>query len=128
MNKSSSLLLHLHLHLHLHLLHFLIMKKSSYFKKKKIYIYIYQFFVNLSKKKKKEKEIFKKCLGTRGIGLVLLRLLPKKKKKNHQSKFSNSFKNSRFPNFSKKKKKIQNFQFLRKIQVFEIQKKKKNLH
>ena len=35
MNKSSSLLLHLHLHL----LHFLIMKKSSYFKK--IYIYIY---------------------------------------------------------------------------------------
>ena len=27
-----------------------------------------------------------------------------------------------------KKKKNQNFQFLRKIQVFKIQKKKKNLH
>ena len=30
------------------------------------------------KKKKKKKEIFKKGLGTRGIGLVLLRLLSKK--------------------------------------------------
>ena len=53
-------------------------------------------------KKKIKKEIFKKGLGTRGIGLVLLRLLPKK---NHQSKFSIPWKNSRFPNFSKKKKK-----------------------
>ena len=59
MNKSSSLLLHLHLHLHL--LHFLIMNKSSYFKKRK-------------------------------------------RKKEHQSKFSIPWKNSKFPNFSKKKK------------------------
>ena len=83
MNKSSSLLLHLHL------LHFLKMNKSSYFKKKK------------------KKEIFKKGLGTRGIGLVLLRPLSKKKKFINQI-FSNSFKNSRFPNFSKKKFKIFN--------------------
>ena len=32
-------------------------------------------FQNFQKKKKKKKEIFKKGLGTRGIGLVLLRLL-----------------------------------------------------
>ena len=44
-------------------------------------------------KKKKKKEIFKKGLRTRGIELVLLRLLSKKKK-------------------------FQKFQFLRKIQVF----------
>ena len=88
MNKSSSLLLHLHLHL----LHFLIMNKSSYLK-----IYIY----------KKKGEIFRKGLRTRGIGLVLLRLLSKKKKKNHQSKFSIPSKNSRFPKFFKKTKKIQ---------------------
>ena len=93
MNKSSSLLLYLYL------LHFLIMNKSSYFKKKKKKN---QSFLNLSKKKKK---IFKKGLGTRGIGLVLLRLPSKKKKKNHQSKFSIPWKNSRFPNFSKRKKK-----------------------
>ena len=79
MNKSSSLFLHLHL------LHLLIMNKSSYFKKKK-------------------KEIFEKGLGTKGIGLVLLRLLSKKKKIISQ-----------------------NFQFLEKIQDFQIfQKKKKN--
>ena len=87
-NKSSSPLLHLYLHL----FHFLIMNKSSYFKKKK----------------------------------------------KIQSKFSIPWKNSRFPNFSKKKKnqfflnlskkkKIinQNFQFLEKIQDFQILSKKK---
>ena len=73
-NKSSSFLLYLHLHL----LHFLKMNKSSYFQKEK---------------KKKKKEIFKKGLGTRGIRLVLLRFLSKKKKN-------------------------QNFQFLEKIQDF----------
>ena len=96
MNKSSSLLLHLHLHLHLHLLHLFIMNKSSNLKKK--------------------------SLLARGIGLVILR--PLSKKKIHQSnffKFLQKFKISKFF-----KKKIQNFQFLRKIQVFEIQKKKKN--
>ena len=105
MNKSSSLLLRLHLHL----LHFLIMNKSSYFQKKK-FKKKNQFSLNLLKQKqktkifkKKEGKIFKKGLGTRGIGLVLLRL------------------------FSKKKKKIinQNFQFLQKIQVFQSKKKKK---
>ena len=40
----------------------------------------------------------------------------KKKKKIHQSIFF--FKNSRFPNFSKKKN--QNFQILQKIQDFQI--------
>ena len=63
------------------------MNKSSYFKKKR----------------KKKKEIFKKDLGTRGIGLILLRLLSKKKKSNSQ--FSIPRKNSRFQNFSQKKKK-----------------------
>ena len=77
-----------------------------------------------SKKKEKKKEIFKKGLRTRGIGLVLLRLLKKKK----SIKIFNSMKKFKIPNFSKKKKrkKIQNFQFLRKIQVFKIQKKKKS--
>ena len=68
------------------------MNKSSYFQKKK----------------KKKKEIFKKGLGTRGIGLVLLRPLSKKKKK---------------------KKKIQQsnfFQIPSKIQDFQIFQKKKN--
>ena len=55
------------------------------------------------KKKKKKKEILKKGLGTRGIGLVLLRLLLKK---NHQSKFSIPSKNSGFPKFFKKTKKF----------------------
>ena len=74
MNKSSSLLLHLHLHL----LHFLIMNKSSYFKKKRKKKSILS--KSLQKKEKmKKKEIFKKGLGTRGIGLVLLRQLSKKK-------------------------------------------------
>ena len=113
MNKSSSLLLQLYFHL----LHFLIVNKSSYSKKEK------RKKKKEKRKKKKKKEIFKKDLRTRGIGLILLRLLSKKKKKNHQSKFSILWKNSRFPKFSKKK--ILNFQFLRKIQVFQIKKKKK---
>ena len=79
----------------------------------------------------KKKEIFKKGLGTRGIGLVLLRLLSKKKK----SKFSIPRKNSRFPNFFKKTKKIINQIFnsfkkfkKKKIQDFQIfqKKEKKN--
>ena len=67
-------------------LQFLIMNKSSYFKKKK----------------EKKKEIFKKDLETRGIGLIFLR--PLSKKKNHQSnyfKFLQKFKISKF--FKKKK-------------------------
>ena len=95
MNKFSSLLLHLYLHL----LHFLIMNKSSYFKKKKN-----QFFLNLSKKKKKGN--FQKGPGTRGIGLILLRPLSKINKKIHQSNF---------------------FQIPSKIQDFQIFQKKKNL-
>ena len=59
----------------------------------------------------KKKKNFKKGLGTKGVGLVLLRPLSKKKKKIHQSIFF------QIPS------KIQDFQFLRKIQVFEIQKK-----
>ena len=74
------------------------------------------------KKKKKKKEIFKKRLGTRGIGLVILRPLSKKKKI-HQSNFFKFLQNFKISKFFKKK--IQNFQFLQKIQVFKIQKKKK---
>ena len=127
MNKSSSPLLHLHLHL----LHF--------FDNEQIFIF----------KKKKKDKIFKKGLGTRGIRLVLLRFLskkkiinqkfqfheriqnsqifPKKKNKNHQSNFfSIPWKNSRFLNFSKKKIINQKFQFHEKIQDFQnFQKKKK---
>ena len=82
--------------------------------------------MNKSSKKKKEK-IFKKGLGTRGIGLVLLRPLTKKKQKISSIKFFQI--PSKIQDFQifQKKKKNQNFQFLRKIQVFEIQ-KKKNLH
>ena len=54
------------------------------------------------KKKKRERRKF----STKGLGLVLLRLL-KKKKKEHQSKFSIPSKNSGFPKFFKKTKKIQ---------------------
>ena len=94
MNKSSSLLLHLYLHLHL--LHFLIMNKSSYLKKKK-------------KNDKRKNFQKKKKNWTMGIGLVLLRPLSKKKKKNSSIKIFNSFKHSRFPNFSTKKKKKKKF-------------------
>ena len=81
MNKSSSLLLQLYLHLlqffdneQIFIFHQKKKKrqKTKFSKKKN------QFFLNLSKKrkeKKKKKEIFKKGLGTRGIWLVLLRLL-----------------------------------------------------
>ena len=93
MNKFSSLLLHLHL------LHF--------FDNEQIFIF--------QKKKKKRDKIFKKGLGTRGIRLVLLRFLSKKKKKNQNFQFLE--KNSRFLNFSKKIIN-QNFQFLEKIQDF----------
>ena len=80
MKKSSSLLLHLHLHL----LHFLIMNKSSYLKKKK--------------------EIFKKGLETRGIGLIFLRPLSKKKKKKfHQSNFLKFLQKLNISKFFKKK-------------------------
>ena len=79
------------------------------------------------KKKKKKRMIFSiKGLGTRGIRLVLLRLLKKKKtsikifnslkkfkiskffkkKKNHQSKFSIPSKNLGFPKLFKKTKKF----------------------
>ena len=61
-------------------------------------------FPKKKRKKKKKKELFKKGLGTRGIRLVLPRLLSKKKKIVNQ-----------------------NFQFHEKIQDFQIfQKKKKN--
>ena len=76
--------------------------------------------------KKRERRIFSiKGLGTRGIGLVLLRLLKKKninqnfqflekiqdfqifqKKKNHQSKISIPSKNLGFPKIFKKTKKF----------------------
>ena len=77
-----------------------------------------------SKKKKRKKKFFKKGLGTRGIGLVLLRPLSKKKQKISPIKFFQiPSKIQDFQIFQKQK--IQNFQFLQKIQVFEIQKKKK---
>ena len=52
-----------------------------------------------------------------------------KKKKNHQSKFSIPSKNSGFPNLFFLKENInQNFQFLEKIQDFQIFSKKKKIH
>ena len=56
--------------------------------------------------KKKRKKISIKGLRTRGIGLVLLWLLKKNKKKKHQSKFSIPSKNSGFPKFFEKTKKF----------------------
>ena len=106
MNKSSSPLLHLYLHL----LHFLIMNKSSYFKKKK----------------KNRRKFSKRALGLGALGLYFLRLLLKKKKKNQQSKFSIPWKNSRFPNFSKKKKSsIKIFNSFKKFKFPNSKKKKK---
>ena len=101
MNKSSSLLLHLHL------LHFLIMNRSSYFKKEK-----------RKKKKKTKDKIFKKKKG-------------KKEEGNSKKALGLGALGSYFLGCSKKKKKKiinQNFQFLQKIQVFQIHLKKKNLH
>ena len=96
MNNSSSLLLHLHLHL----LHLFIMNKSS----------------NLTKKKK--------AYGLGALGSYFLGHFQKKKKIINQI-FSNSFKNSRFPNFSKKKKfKIFNSFEKFKFSKFKIKKKK----
>ena len=118
MNKSSSLLLQLYFHL----LHFLIVNKSSYFKKKKKKEKRKK--KKEKRKKKKKKEIFKKDLRTRGIGLVFLRLLSKKKKKIINQNFQFFEKIQDFQNL---KKKIFNFQFLRKIKVFQIKKKKKSL-
>ena len=68
-------------------------------------------------KKFKISKIFKKGLGTKGIGLILLRFLSKK-----NSKFSFPLKNSIF-----QKKKIinQKFQFHEKIQDFQNFHKKK---
>ena len=94
MNKSSSLLLHLHLHLLFDNEQIFIFKKQQKKKKKN------QLFLILSKKKKEK--IFKKGLGTRGIGLVILRLLSKKKKKS-SIKIFNSFKKFKFSKFKKKK-------------------------
>ena len=116
MNKSSSLLLHLHLHL----LHFLIMNKSSYFKKKKKSI--------LSKSFQKKRKFSKKALGLGALGSYFLGCFQKKKKKiinqnfqfhekiqdfqifqkKKKSKFSIPSKNSSFPNQKKKKKSLLN--------------------
>ena len=84
------------------------MNKSSYFKKKK--------------KKNKETKFSKKALGLGALGSYFLGFFQKKKKfkifnslkkfkiskffkkkKKNQSKFSIPWKNSRLPNFSKKK-------------------------
>ena len=95
-------------------------KISNFFQKKKKKSILSKSFQK--KEKKKNKEIFKKGLRTKGIGLVLLRLLSKKK---NQSKFSIPWKNSRFPNFSKKKFKI--FNSFEKFKFFEFKKKKKKI-
>ena len=90
MNKSSSLLLHLHLHL----LHFLIMNKSSYFKKKKKSI--------LSKSFQKRKRKFsKKAWGLGALGSYFLGCFQKKKNQNFQ--FQEKIQD--FQIFSKKQKK-----------------------
>ena len=83
-----------------------------------------QDFQNFQKKRRRK--FSKKGLGTKGIRLVLLRLLSKKKIINQNFQFHEKIQDSKFFKKKKKEKKNQNFQFLRKIQVFEIQ--KKNLH
>ena len=100
MNKSSSPLLHLYLHL----LHFLIMDKSSI----KVSKFLQKFKISKFFKKKKINQNFQFLEKIQDFQIF------QKKKKNHQSKFSIPSKNSRFPKFFKKTKKIQ--------------KSKKNLH
>ena len=80
-------------------------------------------FLNLSKKKKRRK-FSKKALGLGALGSYFLGCFQKKKKKNHQSKFSIPLKNSRFPNSSQKKK-IQIFNSLKKFKISKFFKKKK---
>ena len=65
----------------------------------------------------------KKALGQGALGSYFLGCLKKKKS---SIKIFNSFKKFKISKFLKKK--IQNFQFLRKIQVFQIQKKKSSLN
>ena len=93
---------------------FLIMNKSSYFTNKK------------KKKKKRQKTKFsKKALGLGALGSYFLGCFQKKK---IQSKFLITWKNSRSPKFPQKKNINQNFQFLEKIQDFQIFSKKKKIH
>ena len=82
MNKFSSLLLHLHL------LHFLIMNKSSYFKKKG--------------KKKKKRKFSKRALGLGALGSYFLGWFKKKKK---SIKIFNSMKKFKISKLKKKKRK-----------------------
>ena len=107
MNKSSSLLLHLHLHL----LHFLIMNKSSYFKKKKKEEGNFQkrpwdyghwartSQVAFQKKKKIINQNFQFLQKIQGYQIF------QKKKKKSSIKIFNSFKKFKFSKFKKKKKK-----------------------
>ena len=81
-----------------------------------------QDFQNFQKKKRRK--FSKKALGLGALGSYFLGCFKRKKKINQNFQFHE--KNSRFLNFSKKK--IQNFQFLQKIQVLQIQKKKTHTH
>ena len=75
------------------------------------------------KKKKKKNEIFKKGLGTRGIGLVLLRPFIKKKKKSSIKFFQISSKIQDFQIFQKKN--FKNFNSFEKFKFSKFKKKKK---
>ena len=96
MNKSSSPLLHLHLHLHL--LHFFYNEQ----------IFIFQ-------KKNKKKKISKQALGLGALDSYFLGFFQK------IFKIFNSLKKFKIL----QKKKNPNFQFLEKIQDFQIFQKKK---
>ena len=118
MNKSSSLLLHLHLHL----LHFLIMNKSSYFKKKN------QFFINLSKKKKekrKKRKFSKKALRQGALGSYFLGCFQKKKSSIKIFNSLKKFKTSKFFKNKKKKKICKIFNSFEKFKFSKFKKKKK---
>ena len=75
-----------------------------------------------NKKKKKKKEIFKKGLETRCIGLLLLRLLPKKKS---SIKIFNSLKKFKTSKFFKKKKRKKFFKIFNSFEKFKFSKFKK---
>ena len=68
-------------------------------------------------KVKKRRKFSKRALGLGTLGSYFLGCFQKKNNNNHQSKFSIPWKNSRFQNFSKKKKNSK-ISIPSKIQVF----------
>ena len=80
-------------------------------------------------KKKKKEGNFQKRPWDQGHWARTSQATFKKKKKNFINQiFSNSFKTSRFPNFSKKKKKIKIFNSFEKFKFSKFKKKKSSLN